>query len=80
MLGTLHSLWSAGTGEWTSLANLADFREGSKADLSAPKSDLLSSLDSGNHPPDRPCPLCAATGLMHRSKCPSFDHLVGAGQ
>ena len=34
--------------------------------------------NSGHVQRTSPCPLCANSGLMHRSKQHLFDHLVGA--
>jgi hypothetical protein len=45
-----------------------DVRYGSKADIEARQSDVRYSPKSGHSVARLRCPLCAISGLMHRSK------------
>ena len=50
------------------MTNLQNDRNGSKADLTAPKSDFRFASESGLNSDIAPCPFGARTGLIHCSK------------
>ena len=55
----------------------ANVRFGSKADMCSALAHVRFTPESGHVQCNRPCPLCANSGLMQRSKGMLFDHLVG---
>src|SRR5260370_26209639 len=57
---------------------MTDIRDGSKAVLTAPKSDFCSTPESGLKSDIAPCPKSAKSGFMHRNKFGEFDPLCGA--
>jgi hypothetical protein len=60
---------------------VADVRSGSKADIATIKRDVRFTPNSGHWNSAARCPLCAKSGLMHRSKtAASFDDLVSDSQ
>ena len=63
---------------WSVLAAENNVRFGSKADMNACPRYVRFTPDSGHVRCKEGCPLCALSGLMHRSKpvC-LFDQLIG---
>jgi hypothetical protein len=61
--------------KWT--ANVAF---GSKADIASIERDVRFTPKSGHCRATVGCPLCAKSGLMHRSDKTLFDHLVGSAE
>src|SRR3981189_1346908 len=57
-----------------------DHTFGSKADLTAPKSNFRYTPQSGLRADIAPCPFRANSGLMHRNKISPIRHLVAAAE
>jgi hypothetical protein len=57
-----------------------DVRFGSEADIGLAVVDVRFTPKSGHCRTTLGCPLCAKSGLMHRSNLSLFDHLVGCGE